>query len=166
MNQREFKALLLPLQASLYATAIAILKNENDAADCLQETFTKLWERRERLRQIENPAAYAVVTVRHVAISMKTRGIFQTASLADASPEIADPSAEPDRETEGKDDLRKLTGLLSKLPENQRKVVVMSAVSGMTNTEIRDATGLSDDNVRVLLSRGRKRLRELFSLNS
>ncbi len=40
----------------------------------------------------------------------------------------------------------------------------MSAVGGLTNSEIKDATGLTDDNVRVLLSRGRKKLRQLFSL--
>lgn len=52
--------------------------------------------------------------------------------------------------------------LLKRLPENQRTVVVMSAVTGLSNSEISQATGLSAENVRVLLSRGRKKLRELF----
>ncbi|MDE6768460.1 MAG: RNA polymerase subunit sigma-70, partial [Muribaculaceae bacterium] len=42
-------------------------------------------------------------------------------------------------------------------------VVMLSAVSGLSNNEIQEVTGLSDDNVRVLLSRGRKKLKQLFA---
>jgi len=53
--------------------------------------------------------------------------------------------------------------MIDMLPENQRRVVMLSGIAGLSNSEIKKATGLSDDNVRVLLSRGRKKLRELFS---
>lgn len=63
---------------------------------------------------------------------------------------------------EGKEALGNVLKLMRLLPETQRKVVELSSVRGLSNAEITDITGLSDENVRVLLSRGRRRLRELY----
>jgi len=153
MNEKRFKSCVMPLHKTLYAYSFAILGDENDAADCLQEAMTKLWENRRRLDEISNLEAYATVTVKHIALSMASRRQRLASAFGDDLPDIVDSAPTPDALTEGRE-----------LPENQRKVVVMSAVGGLTNSEIKDATGLTDDNVRVLLSRGRKKLRQLFSL--
>lgn len=153
----------MPLHKTLYSYAFSILGDENDAEDCLQESYTKLWENRSRLEKVENIAAYATVTVKNIALSMVTRTKMRTSPFGENPPEVADSSPSPGLITEEKEDLRIVGELLRTLPENQRKVVMMSAIGGLTNPEITEATGLSDDNVRVLLSRGRKRLRQLFS---
>lgn len=165
MNEKQFKGYIMPLHKTLFAYALAILHDESDAADCLQDAFTKLWENRSRLEEVDNIAAYATVTVRHMALSMASRSRHSVSSFGDDPPDIADSSPSPDEEAEGKDNLAAVTKCLKALPENQRKVVMMSAVTGLSNSEISSATGLSDDNVRVLLSRGRKKIRQLFSLH-
>jgi RNA polymerase sigma-70 factor (ECF subfamily) len=48
------------------------------------------------------------------------------------------------------------------LPERQRVVVVLRDVEGATSEEVRGMLGLSQGNQRVLLHRGRARLRELL----
>jgi RNA polymerase sigma factor, sigma-70 family len=166
MNEKQFKGYIMPLHKTLYAYALAILRDESDAADCLQDAFTKLWENRKRLEEVDNVAAYATVTVRHIALSMASRTKRPVTVFGDDPPDVADPSPTPAAAIEGKDNLQTVAELLAKLPENQRKVVMMSAVTGLSNSEISSATGLSDDNVRVLLSRGRKRIRQLFSLHT
>lgn len=166
MNEKQFKGLIMPLHTSLYACALAILRDEGDTADCLQEAFTRLWETRSRLTEIDNVAAYATVTVRHIALSMASRTRRRETVFGEEPPDIADTAPPPDAAIEGRDDLRRMAFLLRQLPENQRRVVLMSAVSGLSNAEIKEATGMTDDNVRVLLSRGRKRLRQLFSPKS
>ncbi|MEZ3551741.1 MAG: sigma-70 family RNA polymerase sigma factor [Muribaculaceae bacterium] len=164
MNEKRFKSCVMPLHKTLYAYSFAILGDENDAADCLQEAMTKLWENRRRLDEISNLEAYATVTVKHIALSMASRRQRLASAFGDDLPDIVDSAPTPDALTEGREDIGRISQLLRRLPENQRKVVVMSAVGGLTNSEIKDATGLTDDNVRVLLSRGRKKLRQLFSL--
>jgi RNA polymerase sigma-70 factor (ECF subfamily) len=52
--------------------------------------------------------------------------------------------------------------LLSRLPHDQQTVMRLSAFNGCSNDEIRQITGFSADNVRTLLSRARRRLKELF----
>lgn len=163
MNETQFKGQIMPLHNTLFAYALAILQNESDAEDCMQEALTRLWEHRKQLKKVNNVSAYATATVRNIAFSMATRaGKKLTTSNHDLL-EIFDSSPPPDISIEGKDDVRIMAALLDTLPDNQKKVVVMSAVSGLSTQEISTATGLSDTNVRVLLSRGRNRLRQLFS---
>jgi RNA polymerase sigma-70 factor (ECF subfamily) len=51
---------------------------------------------------------------------------------------------------------------LGDLPEQQRQVVVLRDVEGLSAEEACDLLGLSDGNQRVLLHRGRARLRDML----
>lgn len=55
---------------------------------------------------------------------------------------------------------REVAAALNGLPERQRTVVSLRDVHGLSADEVCDALGLSDANQRVLLHRGRARLRE------
>lgn len=163
MNETRFRSCIMPLHKHLFAYALSILGNESDAADCMQEALTKLWENRQRLAEIENVQAYATVTVRNIAVNIISRQRRFIERSSPPPPDLSDFSPGAEEMLESRDNLRIVSRMLSDLPENQRKVVVMSAVSGLSNDEIREATGFTDDNVRVLLSRGRKKLRQLFA---
>ena len=58
---------------------------------------------------------------------------------------------------------RRVHDLLSGLPEQQRQVVVLRDVEGLPAAEVASLLGISDANQRVLLHRGRARLRESLS---
>ncbi len=55
-----------------------------------------------------------------------------------------------------------LSELMRSLPARQRKVLEMKICGDMENSEIALCLGLSEGNVRQLLSRGRKALRQLY----
>lgn len=52
--------------------------------------------------------------------------------------------------------------IVDSLPEGQREVVRLSAFDERSNEEIAELTGYSPGNVRQLLSRGRKKIREMY----
>jgi RNA polymerase sigma-70 factor (ECF subfamily) len=54
---------------------------------------------------------------------------------------------------------------LAKLPERQRTVVTLRDVHGFSSDEVSSFLGLSAGNQRVLLHRGRSRLRGLLELH-
>lgn len=55
-----------------------------------------------------------------------------------------------------------LLDALEMLPERQRQVVVLRDLEGLTTPEVAAVLGLTPGNVRVLLHRGRMRLRQLL----
>ena len=61
------------------------------------------------------------------------------------------------------DELRAmLLAALVTLPERQRQVVVLRDLEGLSTPEVAQVLGLAEGNVRVLLHRGRMRLRQLL----
>jgi RNA polymerase sigma-70 factor (ECF subfamily) len=55
-----------------------------------------------------------------------------------------------------------LRGALDELPSRQREVVVLRDVEGLSSQDVADLLGVSEGNQRVLLHRGRSRLRSLL----
>jgi RNA polymerase sigma-70 factor (ECF subfamily) len=52
--------------------------------------------------------------------------------------------------------------LIGQLPDQQRQIMQMRDVEDLPYEEIEKATGLTSVNIRVLLSRARKKIREQF----
>lgn len=80
----------MPLHKTLFAYAFAILRDERDAEDCLQEAMTLLWDRRSRLSEIQNPEGYICVTVKHIALNMAARKDRPLVNFGDRPPDVAD----------------------------------------------------------------------------
>jgi RNA polymerase sigma-70 factor (ECF subfamily) len=58
-----------------------------------------------------------------------------------------------------------LAAALAELPARQREVVTLRDVDGLTSEEVCEALGISEANQRVLLHRGRSRLREALEID-
>ena len=64
---------------------------------------------------------------------------------------------------ETRDEVRQVKNIIAQLPEQQQKVVILRDVKECSYEEIEHITGLNSINIRVLLSRARKRIREQFN---
>ena len=149
----------------MYACAMMLLRDEDEAADCVQDALIRLWESRSRLAEIEKPEAYCLTAVKRQALdAIRRRGRMQESNV-DISNIDLPGSLTPHDEAVARDDLRLACQLIGQLAPRQREVVELSALSGYDNAEIAAATGISDENIRVLLTLGRSRLRELFRKN-
>lgn len=162
MTEKEFNSRILPLYSFLYGYAFAILRNESEASDCLQDAFCRLWEIRDRLGRISNYKGYCIIIVKRMAIDF-LRKRDSTGFVEELHENIADElNPTPDRNLDNSETLSVIDEIFDKMPERQREIVRLSAVGGLSNPEIEKITGLSGDNVRVLLSRGRKKFKLLF----
>lgn len=160
MDSSAFKRLLLPHYRRMYATAITILRNSDDASDAVQEAFTRLWERRDELPNIDNPEAFCVTTVKRICIDRLRRSTLPINEVTEDTLLIADDS---DKQADTRESLQLVTLLMNKLPEQQRQVLQLRAFNECSLDEIESITGLTGVNVRTLLSRARRRMRELFN---
>ena len=160
MDSSAFKHLLLPRYKRMYTTAMAVLRNSDDASDAVQEAFTRLWERRDELPNIDNSEAFCVTTVKRICIDRLRRNTLPINEVTEDTLLIADDSNE---QADNRESLQLVTLLMNKLPEQQRQVLTLRAFNECSLDEIESITGLTGVNVRTLLSRARRRMRELFN---
>ncbi|MDE6073025.1 MAG: sigma-70 family RNA polymerase sigma factor, partial [Muribaculaceae bacterium] len=66
------------------------------------------------------------------------------------------------QQIESRDEVDKVIGLIDRLPANQRDVMKMRDIADLPFEEIEAATGLSPGNIRTLLSRARKKIKEQY----
>lgn len=160
MTAEEFKSKVMPYHQAMYVAARMILGDDDDAADVVQETMITLWQRRQRMVGIDDLKAYSVAAAKHKAIDSLRRKVERTElSVLDKN---TDDSQDQFRRLSESDELNKVKNLMNQLPENSRKVLELRAYADCSMEEIEEITGLSGSNVRVLLSRGRKKLKELY----
>lgn len=164
MTHEQFKTEILPLHKAMYRMAYAATRSQEDAADIVQDTFVKLWQHRDTLSSVDNPQAYCITALRHQCVTyLRTRRDTTSLDTAGAlDPARMHSTAEP---LEHRDTLELLSRIIDTLPERQRQIISLSTFSGFSNEEIAEATGLTDVNVRAILSRTRRRIKELFSKN-
>ena len=127
--------MILPLTKNIYAYAQHILSNPTDAADITQEVMIKLWNTRRELKGVQNPRAWA---------------------------QNEDYTSNPLQEIETKDTVSLLRQIIDTLPENQREVLILREIEELEFEEIEQITGLTANHIRVLLSRGRSKVKEMM----
>ncbi len=158
MDAVSFKKMFLPYHRKLYGVALRLLENEDDARDVLQDAYMKLWDKRDTLGVIDNPEAFCTTLVRNMCVDLlrspryvrERQQVELTATL---------PVATPD-DTNVRDNVQVVQALIARLPLQQRQVIRLRDIQGYSYQEIEHLTGLSAGNVRVMLSRARKKIRE------
>lgn len=162
MTHAEFKARFLPCYQKLYRIAYRYLGDVYDAEDMVQNTYLKLWEKQDFLEGIDSDEAYAVTTLKHLCLDKLKAPLVQTDDDSGLVGESS-PEPPPDQALEQKEEMKIVMRIISELPEQQRQVVLMRHFEEKSTEEIERETGLSNVNIRVLLSRARKTIKELFT---
>jgi RNA polymerase sigma-70 factor (ECF subfamily) len=161
VNAENFKQKFLPLHPKLYRVALAITGNKQEAEDILQEAYAKLWNKREELNGVQSAEAFSVTIVKNLCLD------FLRSPRANRQEEILENVAlfnhsTPDRDMEEADNIRRIKRLIERLPDKQRQVIMLRGLSDCSFEEIEEITGLSAVNVRTLLSRARKTIKEQY----
>ncbi len=162
MDVESFKRLFLPLHPKLFRIAYALVENKSDAEDILQDAYYKLWSRRNELADVRNPEAFCVTLVKNLCLDFlrSPRAGRHDEDVTEVVTLSTDSS--PDKELEMQDKVEQVRHLINRLPENQRQVLRLRGIEDCSIDEIEQITGLSAVNIRVLLSRARKIIREQF----
>lgn len=161
MTAATFKTTFLPMSTMMYRTAYSLLGNPQDAEDAVQEAFIRLWQKRDRLPVEEDLAAYCQRLVRNLCIDTIRRGKLAEANMAAEDAQVADGQS-PSQALEDKEEAALVENVIHTLPENQQRVVELHVMHDRSLSEIEQETGFSAVNVRVLLSRGKKKLKQLL----
>ena len=154
----EIKEIWLPLSDRFYRVAYHILESQEDAEDAVQELYLKLIKSPAKFSEIQDPAAFGITILRNICIDIiRRREKRKSEELHEYM--IADETS-PDKEAAEKDKLRVLIQEIGRLPQKQSMVLKMRTIDGLEYEEIAQRTGLSQVNIRVLISIARKTLKK------
>ena len=158
MDAQEFKQRFMPFHRLLYRVAYHTTGNQQDAEDLLQDTYLKLWQKRDDLPPDAQTEAYLITLMRNLYRDqrrLKSNIVHETYE--------PDKSYEPyEEEEENLDNRAELQELIEKLPDKQRAVMKAHIVEDKTYEEIERDTGLSNGNIRVIISRAKQTIIKLW----
>jgi len=147
-----------------YAIAKNILKTTEDSEECVNDTWMHAWNAMPPERPNFLKLFLAGIT-RNLSLDTykrnhaKKRGGDEMALLLDELEECIPSSRSIDEEMEAKELGKIINGFLNTLPERERYVFVRRCYFVESNQAIADKYNLSEQNVRVILNRTRKKLR-------
>ncbi len=151
----------MALRQRLLASARQILGNDDDAVDALQDAFVGLWSRAGSLSDESHARGAAVISVRNASINLLRRravrqGDGEAADLSDQSDQ-SDSSDSSDTLFEEIDRL-----MAVRLSPRDREILRLRDADEWPMEEIAERFGLTEANVRTILSRARRTIREEY----
>ena len=159
MQASDFKQLFLPCHRKLFSVAYRLMSNAQAAEDMVQETFLKLWMQRDKIERIDNPEAYSITVLRRLFYDKMRTGHLQEVDKDVGSLQVTS-SQNISRQLEAADEYQRVRQLISHLPELQGRIMLMRDVEDRSFEEISIEIGLTEVNIRSILSRARKKIRE------
>lgn len=148
----------------LFGLLMRILNNREEAEDVLQEVFLQVWRKAEDFDESRGRPFTWLVTLG------RSRGIDRLRTLA-ARNRVAEAGArEPSEEVSDavtdafKSEQRGLvTDALAKLPDEQKRPIILAYFDGLTQSEIATSLGAPLGTVKTRMRTGMIRLRELLA---
>ena len=159
MTHEQFKRIWIPLNPNFYKVAFHFLESEDEAKDAVQDLYIKLWNSKDSLDRILNPREYGLTLLRNICIDRLRQ--LQSHRNEKVTPETA-TTAESDSVTIGREEVRRLNQALDRLSRQYSEVIRYRFFKDMEIKDISRITGLSQVNVRVMISRARQTLKKLL----
>lgn len=154
------------MKTTVYAVALAIVRDRNIAEDIVQETFVKVYMKINKYIPNTNPKAWIITITRNLAYDSlrNQKGII---SSADFDENYMQDGAEKQALELDEIILNKLelTEELFKLCEIERQIVVLHVVAGLKHSEISKILNIPEGTVRWKYSSALKKLAERLGGN-
>jgi RNA polymerase sigma-70 factor, ECF subfamily len=135
--------------------------NTDDAKDLMQEVFTRAWQALPRYKKSKTPFLGWLFTIAHNRIIDYYRAKKDYACLTDDII-IPDHAPGPDKLAEAQFTQQAVRKAILQLPGDQQQVVIMSFIEGFEYHEIAAALNKSEGNIRVIIHRALKKMREIM----
>jgi len=164
----SFNQLVLKYQSLAYNVAYRLLGEPDAAADATQDAFLKAYKALNKFRGQSFQAWLLRIVTNTCYDVLRAAKRRPTSNLDDVllNPEhtwrLTDPGERPDEQVERQELALVLQWALAQLPLEQRTVVILSDVQGLTYDEIAEVMDTSLGTVKSRLSRARGKLRLLL----
>ncbi len=159
MSDKTIITVFTKLRRKFLGMAMAILSNEEDAADALQDAFCKLWPRRDTINDEAKAEALTGITVRNICIDRTRKRELPTVPLDEEHDTVDTETTYKERE-ERYNTVKAIID--NELTELQKRIIELKEIEGLEIEEIAKRQNMTESAVRMNLSRARNKIRECY----
>jgi len=151
----------------VYNLSLKYLRNEEDAKDCTQEVFVKIYNKLSDFKGQSQLKTWiyriAVNKAMDKIRSNKIRNSLTWIGLAKTDLEIFDFNT-PGLALEQKEAIDNIMAAIDDLPKKQKSVIILKRLENLSTAEISEIMKLSEKSVESLIYRAKKTLKESLNL--
>ena len=154
-----FQSFMLRHAKMVMQTLYRLLREPADVEDVMQETFLQIWQKSDRYDETKSsPAGYLTLIARSRALDLLRRRKPET------PPDFLDPSFEFDISLGlvRDESVKRVRAALNQLPLDQRKVIRLAFLTGMTHEQIAGMLHMPLGTVKTRIRLGLRRLKALI----
>ena len=137
----------------IYTALFLVAGDRHEAEEIAQETFLRVFERWDRVSELEDPIGYVYRAAMNVFRNRYRRASLALRRALSSAPPPADDLAHVETRDE-------LVRLLRELTPQQRAAVLLTAILDFSAEEAGKALGLRPSSIRSLASRARDVMRQ------
>jgi RNA polymerase sigma-70 factor (ECF subfamily) len=157
-DQQAYGALVRRHQDRIVRHLLNLTGSREDALELAQEVFIKAWEALPSWRPDAQFHTWVYRIASNAAMDvLRRRKVVQFVALED---DYDAPSQQPGPEAQlqGRQRLRKLDAALARLPAEQREIILLREVEGLSYDELAAALSIDEGTVKSRLARARAAL--------
>ena len=149
MTEKEYNLCIDNFTDSAFRFLVKNIKDSDTAKDILQDTFTKLWEKREDVEYVK-AKSYIFTSAYHTMIN----------NIKYNSLKYNIPQTQTTTSNSYNDISEVLNEALEQLPQIQKASILLRDYEGYSYNEIGDILNLSQEQVKINIFRARVKLKE------
>ncbi|MGH7576259.1 MAG: RNA polymerase sigma factor [Longimicrobiales bacterium] len=156
-----FDRLVRELSPRLLCLLRAFAPDPDDAADLLQDTWTRAFEQRHSFRGDGSLLGWLAAIGRNLALARRRRSGLAPRVPIDAticSAALRAAGASPFDEAAAEERRRKLREAVLELPDRQRDVIILRVLEDRTTRETAESLGCAEGTVKATLNRALRKL--------
>jgi RNA polymerase sigma-70 factor, ECF subfamily len=159
-ESKHFEGVVWPHVRAAYNLARWLVRNDHDAEDVVQDSFTKAFQARSALRNAD-ARAWLLAIVRNTALSfLERRRRTREVAWNENAPEPADCAPDPESGLIVRSRRDRIRRAIERLPEGYREALVLREIEGLAYKEIAYILKVPMGTVMSRLARARNLLVE------
>jgi RNA polymerase sigma-70 factor (ECF subfamily) len=157
-DERAFKKLFDLYKGRFYSVVLKMTRSDEVAEDIVQDVFMNIWNKRERLVDIDNPSSYFFTAV-YRRVYHHYRKIAQEKKLLQVVPPVKESVNTTDEIVLARESNKLISQAISKLPPQQQRVFKLSKQEGLSREDVARQLQISPNTVKNHLADALKFIR-------
>jgi len=157
MDSAEFKKRYLKQHKLLYRISWSLTQNVQDAEDLVQDTYLRLWQKRDILPPESETDAYLITVVKNLFYDRQRKMQIDTRADIDKVSDPVDDDNPEDMLVQSSENQRVMKAI-DDLPPGERKILSMHVIDSKSYAELEQETGLKQNYLRQIVMRAKNKL--------